>query len=133
MLVIFGVDYKTSSLDIRDKLSYTNFDIEIFIKKVINARLCKEIVVLSTCNRIEVYCDTSDVYLMINTFLEYKNICPYSSLIPKQNIYTYFDDDMVRHIFSVTSGLSSMVLGENEIVSQVKDAMNLALKMNSIS
>lgn len=132
MLVIFGIDYKTSTLDIRDKLSYTIDDIELFVTKVLNAKICKEIIVLSTCNRIEVYCDTNDVSLVINSFLEHKNICPYSSLIPEKNMYIYYEEDMVRHIFSVTSGLSSMVLGENEIVSQIKDAVNLANKLKSL-
>jgi glutamyl-tRNA reductase len=132
MLVMFGIDYKTSSLDIRDKLSYTKFDIEVFIRKVLNAKICKEIVVLSTCNRIEVYCDTNDVNLVINSFLEYKNICPYSSLIPKQNMYVYYLEDMVRHLFSVTSGLSSMVLGESEIVAQIKNAVIISTNLKSI-
>ena len=53
-------------------------------------------------------------------------------MIPKQNIYIYYEEDMVRHLFSVTSGLSSMVLGENQIVSQIKDAVNIASKINSL-
>ena len=132
MLSIFGIDYKTSSLDLRDQLSYTSYDIEVFIQKVKNAGICREIIVLSTCNRIEVYSDTNDVDFLINTFLEYKHICPYSSSISKQSIYIYYDYDMVEHIFNVTSGLSSMVLGESEIVSQVKDAINLSTKLSSI-
>jgi glutamyl-tRNA reductase len=132
MLSIFGIDYKTSSLDLRDQLSYTSYDIEVFIQKVKNAGICREIIILSTCNRIEVYSDTNDVDFLINTFLEYKHICPYSSSISKQSIYIYYDYDMVEHIFNVTSGLSSMVLGESEIVSQVKDAINLSTKLNSM-
>lgn len=89
----------------------------------------REIVVLSTCNRTEVYCITPDIDFVINAICDIQNVCPRTV---KKHSYVYSDLACANHLFRVVSGLESMVLGETEIVAQTKDAINLAKENNAL-
>lgn len=79
--------------------------------------------ILSTCNRVELYgvmCDVPDEQALARFLAEWKEIAP-DALLP--HVYTLTGDEAVRHVFRLASGLDSMVLGEDQIVSQIKTAM----------
>ncbi|MFN8770661.1 MAG: glutamyl-tRNA reductase [Neisseriaceae bacterium] len=130
-LGVFGVDYKSAGLDVRDKLAFTKEEISAVLCKLRNSGVVREAILLSTCNRMEVYCIAKEIDFVINIIGEFKNVCPYNVI--KKHSYIYSDDECVVHLFRVISGLESMVLGETEIVAQVKEAYALSKENNFIS
>ena len=126
---VFGLNYATSDFMLREKLAFLSEDIPSVLQRLQNSGITKEIVVLSTCNRTEIYCITHDIDFVINAICDIQNVCPRTV---KKYSYVYSGENCVNHLFRVVSGLESMVLGETEIVAQVKDALNLAKKYNTV-
>lgn len=126
-LMMCGISHETASVDEREKLSLSKdetFDLlsQFYAKKEIS-----ECVVLSTCNRTEIYivCDDNfDPEALVDFLLAYKNVEDQSLL---RLFYNRKSMDVVGHLFSVSCGLKSQVLGENQILRQVKDAYSLAV------
>lgn len=127
---VFGVSYQTAHADVRNKISFANDEIPKVLARIQHSRITEEILILSTCNRMEVYCVTNDIDFVVNAVCEIKNICPRSI---KQYSYIYEGESCARHLFKVASGLDSMILGENEIVAQIKNALFIAKNTNSLS
>ncbi len=130
-LGVFGVDYKTSSFETREHLSFTIDEIPNALHRLHAASVVREIIILSTCNRMEVYCVTQDIEFVVNAICEIKSLCPRT--VMKKCGYIYTGIDCVKHLFRVVSGLESMVLGETEIVAQVKSAYNLSKTHKTLS
>ena len=126
---VFGLNYSSSGFEIREKLAFSREEIPLVLARLQSSGMTREIVIVSTCNRTEVFCITHDIDFVINAICDIKNVCPRTL---KNHCYVYSGDSCANHLFRVVSGLESMVLGETEIVAQVKDAMNLATDANSI-
>ncbi len=82
-----------------------------------------EVVLISTCNRTEIYtesnCDNTEIIQWLNNNQSLTKDCkPYT--------YSYHEEKAIKHLFNVTSGVDSMVIGENEILGQVKEAFKIA-------
>lgn len=125
-----SISHKTAPLGIRELFSFTQEEKERFIKKILGNSNITECVLLSTCNRSEVYfCgNPSTISLMEQFIAEFKNI----SLEKTKEYYRiYIEDKAVEHLFKVTGGMDSMVLGEDEILGQVKEAYQTAHQMGS--
>ncbi len=123
-LVVYGLNYKTAPLDIREKLSFSkrNIDdaVEFFLKNNENDYYGVQ---LSTCNRVEIYFafpDATDEDMIFKKFIQYVHNIDMKDL--NKYIYKFTNVDLARHLYQVTSGLDSMVMGENQIVGQVKNA-----------
>lgn len=131
-LVIVGLNHKTSPVEIREKLSFPAQVVGDALKKLTNHYGVAEGVILSTCNRVEVLAISSDMEKctwQIKRFLsEYHNI-PLSEL--DEHLYVHAGEDAVRHLFRVGAGLDSMVMGEPQILGQVKDSYGYAVEHNA--
>jgi glutamyl-tRNA reductase len=126
---IFGLNYETADFEIREKLAFSRDEILPALERLKSSGIVKEVFILSTCNRTEIYCTTQDINCVINMICDIQNICPRTL---RRHSYIYSDEECVNHLFRVVSGLESMVLGETEIVAQTKDALNLAREHNCI-
>ena len=126
---VFGLNYSTSGFEVREKLAFSREEIPSVLNRLQSSGITREVVILSTCNRTEVFCITHDIDFVINAICDIKNVCPRTV---KKHSYVYSGEVCANHLFRVVSGLESMVLGETEIVSQVKDAINLATNASSI-
>ena len=124
MIGVVGINHKTASQDIRELFAFAREDIKPFSELAGCNTGISEVVVLSTCNRTEVYyshegsCDERVSELLISLLHEFK-------VVPQKYgefFYRYSNIDAVRHLFRVTSGMDSMVIGEDQIVNQVKEA-----------
>lgn len=122
-ILVLGLNYKTAPVEIREKLSVPAKEALGFLKRFEEKNVFDEQVLLSTCNRTEIY---GVVQNHAEAVLAAKNIlCDYSHLklsAFEDKLYVLKQPDSVRHLFSVASGLDSMVVGETEITGQVKDA-----------
>lgn len=132
MIGIIGINYETAPLDQRGPLSFNADEIQLFFEFMKDRLKDFELVLLSTCNRTELYfsvnksCGHSISGQMISHLLEFKQLSEDGLF----NFYRHNDDDAVRHLFKVASGLNSMVLGENQILGQLKEAYKVSIDLN---
>jgi len=125
-LVAIGMNHKTASLDIREKFSLDKDESHKILKKLHSMPIIEEVFLLSTCNRTEIYCEIEDLRYVKNIsrwLLKQKGL---SIREFEGYIYSYSDSSVVKHALSVASGLDSMVIGESQILSQLKNAFNEA-------
>lgn len=121
---LIGLNYKSAPVEIREMMSFTEDQIRLFIKNLKQIESVAGVVVLSTCNRTEIYFhikskSSQEAFdLILRRFLDYKNL-PESS---KDHLYLYEGFDTVKHLFNVASGINSMIIGEDQIIGQVKNA-----------
>jgi len=131
-LIIVGLNHKTAPVEIREKVSFSPDKLGESLKRLLNHYGLNEGVILSTCNRVEVLAITHDIekgLWQIKRFLsEYHNI-PLETL--DEHLYTYQADGAVKHLFRVAAGLDSMIIGEPQILGQVKDSYSHAVEHDS--
>ena len=129
-LIAFGINHKTAPVDIREKVAFAPEKMEHALHDCVNRGDVSEAAIISTCNRTELYFslpekDTTnlDISTQLDWFCQYhklerNDIEPY--------LYLHSNDDAVQHILRVASGLDSLVLGEPQILGQIKDAYSTA-------
>ena len=122
-LFAFGVNHHTAPLSLRERVAFAAERLEDALHDLVHRPGVKEAAILSTCNRTEVYCHTLDAGAPIGWFGAYHGIG-----VDKVEPYLYRlpEDEAVRHAFRVASGLDSMVLGEAQILGQMKQAVQSA-------
>jgi len=122
-LLVVGINFKTADVSIREKLHFSN-EIKPKALHLLNTyKSIKGSVILSTCNRVEIYTSVSDVEKGSNEVLDFISTfhsIPTDKLLPI--VYKKNCQDAVVHLFKVASSLDSMVLGEYQIQGQVRDA-----------
>lgn len=123
-LFAFGVNHTTASVDIREKLSFPEAEIPQALQSLKQDAHVQEVVILSTCNRTELYCSIREnSKYVIDWFGEYHSM-PRDKLTPL--LYLHFSAAAVRHLLRVACGLDSLVLGEPQILGQIKKAYKIA-------
>jgi glutamyl-tRNA reductase len=127
-LLLLGVSHKTAPVDLRERLDFSSRDLGVAVEALATRPSTAESVVLSTCNRSEIYVASDDPFRAredITAFLsEYHSLEP-GSFAP--HLFAHSDEAAVRHLFRVAAGLDSLVVGEPQILGQVKDAFQTAL------
>jgi glutamyl-tRNA reductase len=127
-IYVFGLNHQTAPIAIREKVFLRPMEQELLLSELKNHPAFLEAFVLSTCNRTEVYVHVLENFLPFDTIhrliLQIKNH-PYDPVL-RDYFYVYHNEDAVRHLLKVTSGLDSMVLGEKQILGQVKESIEKA-------
>jgi glutamyl-tRNA reductase len=126
-LLLLGVSHKTAPVDVRERLDFASRDLGAAVEALGTRPSAAESVVLSTCNRSEVYvaCDNpAQARDEIIQFLSQYHSLPADSFTP--HLFSLGDDAAARHLFRVAAGLDSLVVGEPQILGQVKDAFETA-------
>jgi glutamyl-tRNA reductase len=122
-LFALGLNHQTAPLAIREKVAIATDALSRAVGELTRARPVKEAAILSTCNRTEIYVSAEQPRLAAEWLAEYHHLPP-AELGPY--LYTLPEEQAVRHAFRVASGLDSMVLGEPQILGQMKDAVRAA-------
>lgn len=126
-LILIGVNYKSAPLHAREQLSFHTREAQAILQQLREQDAIAEAVLLSTCNRTEVYAIVHDTLQSREQIVE---ILLRSSQLSRETLepllYTFYNKFAATHLFEVAAGLDSMVLGENEILRQVKTAQELA-------
>jgi len=129
---LIGISHKTAPLQIREKFAFSRKQLGEALSKLLENESIDEAVILSTCNRTEIYACINDMELGA---VELKNfLINYHHLEENRNSrYLYFlkDREAIKHLFRVASGLDSQVIGENQILGQVKAAYLQAKEMGT--
>lgn len=124
-----GLSHKTAPVEVRERLSFSSPQLKESILRLKANEEVLECVILSTCNRVEIYTTVEKSELgvaMMKDFLHsYQPDMPLDSIA--QHLYIHKNEWVVRHLFRVASSLDSMVVGETQILGQVKEAFDTAL------
>lgn len=128
-LVVTGINHKTAPVDIREKVAFLPSDLPKALAQIRKFPEIRESAILSTCNRTEIYAVTGSE----NPIPEYLSQFHHLAIDHFSNhLYQKRDMDAARHLFNVAGGLDSMVVGENQILSQVKQVLKFAEEAKSL-
>jgi len=127
----FGINHKTASVDVREQVAFDLQRLDEALKALTRVSGVSEAVILSTCNRTEIYCagEGLQVDLLLSWLASYHQA-------DLQNVvscsFNYQDQDAITHVMRVASGLDSLVLGEPQILGQLKSAYTSALEAKTV-
>jgi len=129
-LEMIGLNHNTSSIEVRDKAALGPDRIDDTVKQLLRVHDISGVTVLSTCNRTEIYISPKAHTPPGELREMFQNLTGINAEEARA-AYVYQDDDVVRHLFRVASGIDSQLLGEVQVLAQVKDAYHKALDLNS--
>ncbi|PIE61163.1 MAG: glutamyl-tRNA reductase [Desulfobacterales bacterium] len=130
-IILIGVNHKTAPVELREKLSFSSDETMAALEQFKQDARIKEALVISTCNRMEILYvpETGDqIEEMIQFISVHKHIAVTDF---RSSLYIYEDDTAIRHIFCVAASLDSMMVGEPQILGQVKQAYKTAVTVGA--
>ncbi len=134
-IVAVGINHKTAPVAVREKIAFSPDKLSVALQEMLSHVKCKEVAILSTCNRTELYLvQEGDFDLTKNdllTWLENYHNVPASTISP--SLYWHQDQHAVNHMMRVACGLDSLVLGEPQILGQMKQAYSQAKAAGSMA
>jgi len=129
-LLAFGINHTTASLSVRERMAFAPEVVETSLRSAIDDAGLAEVAILSTCNRTEIYAKSElELEKLTNWLLAHTNI---KSDELANCFYYYQNDEAVRHMMKVAGGLDSLVLGEPQILGQMKSAYAVACEAGTI-
>lgn len=128
-LFTLGINHQTAPLAIREQVAFHAETLEQALLDLVGHRPVKEAAILSTCNRTEIYCNTESPQQAVEWLADYHHIRKQAI---EPHLYTLPQDEAVKHAFRVASGLDSMVLGETQILGQMKQAVTTAKRAGTL-
>jgi glutamyl-tRNA reductase len=127
-LVVLGLSHHSSPVTVRERFAFEEARVPGALKSLRDSGVADEAVILSTCNRVEIYAFTQREPPAVFTALKEFLVACHNYRDPlTDEIYSLSEPQSVQHLFKVASGLDSLVLGETEILGQLKKAYDLAL------
>jgi glutamyl-tRNA reductase len=131
-LLVVGLSHRSAPIDLLQRVSAASADIPALLDAVMQGPHVSEAVVLSTCNRFEVFAGVTGFHgavEQVGEVIARRAGRPAAEL--SDDLYFHYDDEAVRHVYRVAAGLESMVVGESQILSQLKDAYSIACSADS--
>ena len=131
-IIVVGLSHKTATVKIREKVAFSPNQIDKPLAELITLDGIIEGVIVSTCNRVEIYATTRDIaggIARIKRFMAEYHHLMFEELEP--HLYSYHAEDAIRHVFRVASSLDSMVVGEPQILGQIKTSYGYAAEFKS--
>lgn len=130
-IVLVGVNHKTAPVEVRELLAFSDQACAEGLRKLVDGDVVREGLIVSTCNRVEILSaiGSDQVQLgqkRITDFLDAEHNLPPGFL--STHIYSHANDEAIRHLFRVASSLDSMVVGEPQVLGQVRHAYSLAVE-----
>jgi glutamyl-tRNA reductase len=128
-LIVIGLNHRTASIDLRERIAFAKDQMETALHQVKSLPSLRENMILSTCNRVEIYAvarETEKAVFDLKHFLSQHHGLPLKEF--EKNLYSFTREEAVKHIFRVASSLDSMVVGEPQILGQIKSAYEMAVE-----
>jgi glutamyl-tRNA reductase len=122
-LFAFGMNHHTAPLAVREQVTFNAENLEAALRDLVARESVREAAIISTCNRTEVYCSTHEPIRAIDWLARFHHL---KAPALEPFLYTLPRERAVTHAFRVASGLDSMVIGEPQILGQMKDAVKSA-------
>lgn len=131
-IILLGINHKTASVEVRECIAFSEDETKTALHSLLGKSFIKEALLFSTCNRVEILLVTDN---KARAVAETKGFIAEFNKIPLENfedsLYIHEGNDAVRHVFRVASSLDSMVVGEPQILGQVKEAYRTATEENA--
>ena len=131
-IIVVGLSHKTATVEIREKVAFSPNQIEKPLKDLVALDGIIEGVIVSTCNRVEIYATTRDIaggIARIKRFMADYHHLALEAL--EQHLYSFHSEAAIRHVFRVASSLDSMIVGEPQILGQIKTSYGYAAEYKS--
>ncbi len=122
-LALVGLSHKTAPVEVRERLAFNNEALRAALTALVGRGQVSEAMILSTCNRVEVVAESSDERLIREFICEFHRI---NLDAVSKHLYSFKNADAIRHVFRVAASLDSMMIGEPQILGQVKEAYRIA-------
>ena len=126
-IAVVGISHNTSPIEVREKFSFTE-SMKIEGANWLLDKSIEELIIISTCNRSEIYIASEDIDVSIDQVKEfYKEFFSFPQV--EEYLFTKKGQEAVAHLYMVTAGLDSVVLGEDQILGQIKEAMTFSMEL----
>ena len=132
-LLIVGINHHSAPVEVRERLAFSNGTLETALRRLVDAETVREGTILSTCNRVEIISSVTDLVAadeQIKTFLAQEHQA--SRSLFEEHLYSYVGKEAVGHLFRVAASLDSLIVGEPQILGQVKDAYAAASAVGTL-
>jgi glutamyl-tRNA reductase len=132
-VLAIGVSHRTAPMPVLERLALDHDALDKLLQDLTDCPVVDEAFVLATCNRIEIYLEADTFHAAVDATTERlarHTGMPNDELVP--HLYVHYEDRAVQHLFNVTSGLDSMVLGEGQILGQVRSALRHAQEQGAV-
>lgn len=132
-IAVVGLSHKTAPVEVREKLSIPTPQMEAAVAQLMSYPHIEEVAILSTCNRLEIYIVSSETehgVREVSQFLSEYGKTPIVEL--RHHLFILLHQDAVMHLMRVSAGLDSLVLGEGQILAQVKHTHKLGQQCNGV-
>jgi len=134
-ILLIGVNHKTAPVEIRERLAFNDEACATGLRQLVDGDIVREGLIVSTCNRVEILSATASDQLgfgaeRITQFLDTSGHLPAGYL--EAHLYHHTDEEAVRHVFRVASSLDSMVVGEPQVLGQVRHAYALGVEAGTV-
>ena len=126
-LTLAGLNYKYAPVSLRERVYFSKKDIFLALQGLFEKGIVRGAVILSTCQRTEIYAEADDASSLRSFLLDFKN----TGEFPLDYFYIKQNNEAILHLFTVAAGLDSLIIGENEILHQVKEAYFLAKRFEA--
>lgn len=127
--LVIGLNHKTAPVELREKLAFTGERLEEGLLQIRALPGISEDIIISTCNRVEIYLNTADTQKALAEIKKFLvNFFDVSADSLDTSLYVLEDHEAIRHVFRVASSLDSLVVGEPQILGQLKEAFEFALE-----
>jgi glutamyl-tRNA reductase len=131
-ILLLGLNHNSASVELREKLAFSDEDVKKTLKELANTGSIQELLIVSTCNRVEFLFTSKNGIKSIEELKQYiSNKKDIKKEDFEENLYLHENENAVKHIFRVAASLDSMMIGEPQILGQIKNAFRLASKVKS--
>jgi glutamyl-tRNA reductase len=137
-IFVVGLSWRTAPVAVREKLAFAGDELEAALDELLSSPSVNEALIISTCNRVEIYGTTAQSMpdeVVETATAEARNFIARSRKIPSESLsetlYERTESEAVEHVFRVAAALDSMVVGESQILGQLKDAYGAAVAANA--
>ncbi len=132
-VLVVGVSHKTAPVSVLEQLTLDAPGVDRLVRAVAGSEHVLEATVLATCNRVEIYAEVDRFHGSVEAVS--RLLCELADEEPESvvpHLYVHYDDGAVSHLFSVSSGLDSMVVGEGQILGQARDALRVGQEAGTL-
>ncbi len=132
-IIVSGVRHRTATIEVREKFALLEDEVASALKVLRSCAGIEECAILTTCNRTELYAVVTDTELGLQSIKQFYRVFKGLDIAPlRQYTFNLLHEDAVAHLFRVASGLDSLIIGEGQIMGQVKDALALAQREKTV-
>src|SRR3990167_5229127 len=128
-IFVIGINHKTAPIALREQIYFSKDVLPLYLQDLLSHGHAEEAVLLSTCNRSELYCETNNIAAVCDWFCAQTTI---ARELLQPIMYVYEEIDAISHMMLVACGLDSMILGEPQILGQMKEAFSESCAASSV-